>query len=204
MRNVTVVVDAGHGGKDPGAVYEPLIKPGASYYEKQITLPIALHLAGYIAGYDGDDISYKLLMTRSSDKKVSTTRRIWTANAFRADAFVSCHINDVRVQVDPEKVLGASVLYFRTSETAFDLADHILAEILKTGLLKRFSDGLMPSGVDILRKTRMPAVIAELGFIRNYQDLQVITDEDNQAKLAYAIFKGLHFWMKKTGGQAAS
>lgn len=197
--NKVIVVDPGHGGRDPGAVYEPYVKPGAAYYEKELVMPVSCHLAGYLCGYCHDDITYQVLLTRTTDRHVGLSRRILKANMSMSDILVSIHVNDVRPSVDPANVEGASVLYYHTSEAGFDLADNVLAEILKTGLLKRFSDGLIPSGVKILKKTSMPAILVELGFIRNYHDLEVITDEDNQAKLAYAIFKGIHYWITFQG-----
>lgn len=195
MREARVGIDPGHGGRDNGHTYIPLVKKGASYYEKDIALAIGLHLAAYMCGYHGDDIGYKVLLTRGSNKTVSKHRRILEANLAQLDAFVSCHVNDVGISSDPDKSQGVSVSYFHTSDEGFNLADSVLAEILKTGLLKPYEGGLEPSGVDILRKANMPAIIVKTGFIRNYTDLAVITDEDNQAKIAYAIFRGVHYWL---------
>lgn len=85
MRIKTVVIDPGHGGKDPGA-----ISSNRKHYEKNITLAVALRLGNMIkAAYPG----VKVVYTRSTDKYVELSKRAEIANRNRADLFISIHVN---------------------------------------------------------------------------------------------------------------
>ena len=90
----TVVIDPGHGGKDPGAV-------GKFSYEKDITLAIAKYLGGYIQKYCPD---VKVIYTRTSDVFVPLDKRAEIANKAKADLFISIHVNWEK----SHKVSGAS------------------------------------------------------------------------------------------------
>jgi N-acetylmuramoyl-L-alanine amidase len=79
----TIVIDPGHGGKDPGAVGK------LGVYEKDVALQIAKRLRDRLANYDG----YEVLMTRASDDTISLSDRVEFANANNADLFISIHIN---------------------------------------------------------------------------------------------------------------
>ena len=88
MRIKTVVIDPGHGGKDPGA-----ISRNGKYYEKNITLSVALKLGNMIkSAYPG----IKVIYTRSTDKYVELSQRAAIANRSRADLFISIHVNSAK------------------------------------------------------------------------------------------------------------
>lgn len=88
MRIKTVVIDPGHGGKDPGA-----ISRNGKYYEKNITLSVALKLGNMIkSAYPG----IKVIYTRSTDKYVELSQRAAIANRNRADLFISIHVNSAK------------------------------------------------------------------------------------------------------------
>lgn len=88
MRIKTVVIDPGHGGKDPGA-----ISSNRKHYEKNITLAVALRLGNMIkAAYPG----VKVVYTRSTDKYVELSKRAEIANRNRADLFISIHVNSAK------------------------------------------------------------------------------------------------------------
>ncbi|NOZ54558.1 MAG: N-acetylmuramoyl-L-alanine amidase [Gammaproteobacteria bacterium] len=78
----TIVIDPGHGGKDPGAV-------GASVYEKDIALDVAKRLRDRLLEYEG----YRVLMTREVDETMALNDRVNFANANSADLFISIHVN---------------------------------------------------------------------------------------------------------------
>jgi len=79
----TIVIDPGHGGKDPGAV-------GKSIYEKDIALEVALRLRDRLLKYD----NYRVLMTRETDVSMSLSNRVDFANESGADLFISIHVNN--------------------------------------------------------------------------------------------------------------
>lgn len=88
MRIKTVVIDPGHGGKDPGA-----ISRNGRHYEKNITLSVALKLGNMIkSAYPG----IKVIYTRSTDKYVELSQRAAIANKNRADLFISIHVNSAK------------------------------------------------------------------------------------------------------------
>lgn len=88
MRIKTVVIDPGHGGKDPGA-----ISKNGKFYEKNITLAVALKLGNLIKqSYP----NIKVIYTRSSDKYIELSRRAEIANKNKADLFISIHVNSAK------------------------------------------------------------------------------------------------------------
>ena len=88
MRIKTVVIDPGHGGKDPGA-----ISRNGKYYEKNITLSVALKLGNLIKqSYP----NIKVIYTRSSDKYIELSKRAEIANRNKADLFISIHVNSAK------------------------------------------------------------------------------------------------------------
>ncbi len=88
MRVKTVVIDPGHGGKDPGAVSK-----NRKYYEKNITLSVALKLGNMIKQAYPD---VKVVYTRSTDKYVELSQRAAIANRNKADLFISIHVNSAK------------------------------------------------------------------------------------------------------------
>ena len=88
MRIKTVVIDPGHGGKDPGA-----ISRNGKYREKDITLSVALKLGNLIKASYPD---IKVIYTRSTDKAVELSRRAEVANRNKADLFISIHVNSAK------------------------------------------------------------------------------------------------------------
>jgi N-acetylmuramoyl-L-alanine amidase len=176
-----LVIDAGHGGRDAGA-----ISKGNRYYEKNINLAILLQLKKLL-----DQENIKVYYTRTADDKVFLRPRAALANAVDADYFISihCNANDV---TSPN---GSEVLYYDNEFKGVksrDLAAIISEELGKTiplkqkGIVKRnFED------IFIMDKSVVPTVLIEVGYLTNNKDMDFLNKEENQKAVAQGIFNGI-------------
>ena len=170
--NRKVIIDAGHGGKEPGAVYE-------SRQEKEDALRLAFDV-GNALERRGISVSY----TRVSDVYDSPYEKAAMANASDADIFLSIHRNAMPV---PGTASGVENLVYEDSGTAGALGRNIgeaLAEAGWTDLGVKERPGLV-----VLRNTKIPAVLVEVGFINNEKDNEFL--DANMAATADAIADGV-------------
>lgn len=178
----TIVVDAGHGGTDSGAV-----APDRSAFEKTLNLKVARELARMLAA-EGANV----IMTRNDDVRVPLTERPAIANRARADAFVSVHFNSNRVANSRS---GTMTFFHRQDPQGILLAQCVNEAIRRaSGLpdLGAISDTrIYSSGFAVLRDARMPAVLLELGFINHRTDRARMVSAAYQRDMAAAVVKGL-------------
>ncbi len=149
-----VVIDAGHGGEyDPGAVFE-------GRQEKDDNLRLALAVGDILANN-----GVEVIFTRVTDVYDSPYEKADMANASDADFFVSLHRN---AAAEPGTGSGTMTLVYREEGLAEELASSINRELAKTG----FTDlGIFERpGLVVLRRTDIPAVLVEAGFIDNPED----------------------------------
>lgn len=167
-----VVIDAGHGGADPGAVYE-------GRQEKDDVLALALAV-GELLEQNGIDVVY----TRTEDVYDTPFEKAMIANNSGADFFVSLHRNAVPT---PNTASGIETLVFRDSGIAGEMARAINSELANLGFNNR---GVIERpNLVVLRRTQMPAVLVEAGFIDNESDNVKFDEEfDN---IAAAIASGI-------------
>lgn len=171
--NKRVVIDAGHGGEtDPGAVYN-------GRQEKDDTLRLALAV-GRILEEEGVDVVY----TRVSDIYDSPYEKAQMGNNAEADYFISLHRNATDNPVKPSGILS---LVYEDKGIPARLARSINRELEKTG----FADlGVSERpGLVVLRRTQMPAVLVETGFIDNPADNRFF--DENFDEIAKAIAGGI-------------
>lgn len=178
-----VLIDAGHGGWDPGKVSE-----SDNVLEKDINLQVALKLQAYLE--QGGSV---VLMTRIEDEALSNSKsldmksRKDLANVSKADILISVHQNSY----PQENVQGAQVFYFNESEKSKRLAECIQTEI------KNFADPdnrrLAKANTDyyVLKQTVVPAVIVECGFLSSNAERRELTTDEYQEKIAWSIYKGV-------------
>lgn len=167
-----VIIDAGHGGVEPGAVYQ-------GRREKDDTLQLAFDL-GSALEQRGIQVEY----TRVSDVYDTPYEKAAIGNQSDADFFISIHRNAMPV---PETASGVESLVFSEGGVAAELAANIneqLAAVGWTDLGVKERPGLV-----VLRKTRMPAVLVEAGFIDNSRDNAFF--DANLAATADAIADGI-------------
>lgn len=178
LKNKIVVLDPGHGGKDPGAVAGKIL-------EKDLNLKVSKILKDLLT-----NAGITVYMTRSDDRFVDLYERAAFANRLKANLFVSVHHN-----ASPDtKAQGVMTLYYpstkersMTGKKFAQIVQKNLVEVLKTrdwGIISR------PNLV-VTRETSMPAVIAELGFMSNSQELNKLVTQEFQKKAAESLYKSI-------------
>ncbi|MGN0397666.1 MAG: N-acetylmuramoyl-L-alanine amidase [Candidatus Fimimorpha sp.] len=167
-----IAIDAGHGGRDPGAVYQ-------GRQEKDDTLRLALAV-GEILKQNGVDVTY----TRTGDVYDSPLRKAQIANEANVDYLVSIHRNAMPV---PQSASGIETLVYQQGNRASGLARDINEQLQAVGFQNR---GVIPRpNLAVLRRSRMPAVLVEVGFIDNDKDNQLFDEEFDS--IAQAIADGI-------------
>jgi len=176
-----VVIDAGHGGFDPGMV-------SGKVEEKHINLGIAQKLQTFL-----EQGGATVIITRLDDsslgkgKSSDMNARKLIANTSHADIFVSIHQN----AYSSSNVKGAQVFYFNESDNSEKLAKLVQAR------LKEFVDPANKfshkanSNYYVLKQTMMPAVLVECGFLTNSSERKKLTSEEYQEKVAWGIYLGI-------------
>lgn len=177
-----VILDAGHGGWDPG-------KTGTKgENEKNINLQIAKQLKQYLE--QGGAVVY---MTRDSDEALGEKKgddmkeRKRIANESSGDIFVSIHQNAFPKQ----SAKGAQVFYHKQSEEGQKLAQEI-QKALKTYVDSENTREIKENtNYYILKKTQLPSALVECGFLSNSEEEQKLNSEQYQQKIAWAIYIGI-------------
>lgn len=216
-----VVIDAGHGGKDPGAI-------GKVIKEKTINLAVALKLGALISANHSDT---RVIYTRKNDIFVELDERAAIANKAKADLFISIHTNAARTRsargtetytlglarseenlevakrensaillednyqekyegFDPNSTESYIIFEFihnKHLEQSINLASGIQKEFCNTA--KRTDRGVRQAGFLVLRKTSMPSVLVELGYISNAEEEKYLASANGQQTLANSIYK---------------
>ena len=170
----TVVIDAGHGGKDPGAIS---VK---GFYEKTVNLSVARKVAAKLR-----QCGLRVVMTRSSDRFVELERRAEIANQYRADLFVSIHADSSLTRTHK----GYSVYVARQASYSSQKVARAIAKNLHK--VSPDGNGIRQADYRVLVKTRMPAVLVEIGYISNHGEAALIITDSFQKRIADAIFAGI-------------
>ena len=189
LSNKIILIDAGHGGWDPGKI------AGKNIFEKDINLSIAKKLQEYLEQSGAFVFMTRATDTALSNKKMSDMRnRREISNQTKADMMLSIHQNSfVR-----EKANGAQVFYYKDSSDGKNLAECIQKEIKKNADENNNHVAQTNSDYYILRKIKIPSVIIECGFLSNNNERQKLLDDKYQNKIAWAIYLGvLDYYTKK-------
>jgi len=217
-KSFLIVLDPGHGGKDPGAVG----KLGTR--EKDLNLAIAKKLAQKL-----ERVGYRVLLTRERDEFVSLKERVDFANKHKADIFISIHNNASR---ENPRAVGFETYFLAEGRTDLERAQAlkenealrmeegnnpflndelslILSDLAQTEFLKESEElacaiqdaadlylglanrGVKQSGFYVLRGALMPAVLVEGGFLSNRREEKLLRQEKTQERIAEAIFRGV-------------
>lgn len=169
---VKIVIDAGHGGKDVGAV-------GNGAKEKDLTLGIAQKLADRLR----DDSKFTLVMTREGDTYPTLQDRANLANQEQADLFMSVHINS-----GPSTAKGTETYYY-AGGTGKEYANVVHKYLLEaTGFPDR---KVRTANFYVIKYTKMPAVLVEIGFISNASETAKMVQEDFQQTVADKLYEGI-------------
>ena len=203
--DLVVALDAGHGGKDPGAVNGSLV-------EKELTLKIASYCRDALQGYSG----VKVVMTRSTDEYVGLTERVERAVDAGADLFVSFHINATAGATGFEVwIQNDSSWRYYLHEEGEELGNAILSKLEKLGIKNRgnkesdskngtkYSDGSPADYLTVLyesRKNDVPAVLIEHGFIDgSKKDQELLSSEASLKQMGEADAEAIaeHYGLSK-------
>lgn len=174
LQGKTIWIDAGHGGKDPGAINNDL-------QEKDAALHICLLLGEALM-----EQGARCLYSRMSDYFLEVSTRAKEANDAKADAFISIHLNSA----ENRYAVGTETLVFSTSGEAYKLASAIQKNIIAATGFKNRGVKSRP-GLGVLRLTNMPAVLVECGFISNDAEARKLFQETCQHDIANAICAGI-------------
>jgi N-acetylmuramoyl-L-alanine amidase len=219
-----VVIDAGHGGKDGGAVR-------GIYKEKEINLGVALAL-GQLIEKNYKDV--KVVYTRKTDVFIPLDRRAEIANKAKANLFISIHTNSTGAKTTNTSGADTYILGLARSEENLEVAkrensvilmeddyttkyegfdprspeSYIIFEFMTNTFMEqslqlanliqndfktvanRPNRGVRQAGFLVLRKTSMPCILIELGFINNQSEAVFLSTKDGQQTMASAIYSG--------------
>ncbi len=189
IANQVVVVDAGHGGMDPGAISQ------TKHEEKDITLAISKKLVRYLSQSGANVIS---LRNNDQDlcspnfkgrirerKRKDLSLRVQRAEDKKADLYISIHTN---ADVSPQWS-GAQTFYKAGNDRSKVVAISIQEEFIS--VLRNTKREAKTGSYYILDRLAMPAVIVEVGFLSNPQEAKLLVSDAYQDKIAYAIFSGI-------------
>lgn len=168
-KDVTVMIDAGHGGQDTGAISV------RGRYEKDLNLRVA-QMVYTILSVDGT-VTPRLM--RATDQFIAPLERVRIANEMRVDLFVSIHAN----MAPSPLVQGVESFYWREDSLFFATALH-KAVLDAVGTNDR---GVRKQRFAVVRATTMPAVLLELGFLSNASEEAKLHDEVTQRRIAEGI-----------------
>ena len=178
IKNKTIVIDPGHGGRDSGAV-------GVSgSLEKNLTLSTAKLLYDKLKSAGAN-----VYMTRSNDTYISLNSRVSTSHYRNAKAFISIHFDSI----SDRSVSGTTTYYYNS------LKDGPLAKDMNSELVKqtRLRDrGKKFGNFHVLRENKVPAVLLELGFISNRTEELTVATTSYQERASQGIFNGLAQYFK--------
>ena len=171
----TIVIDAGHGGYDPGAV-------SGSRLEKDDNLKMALAVQKSLQSAGGEE--QKIIMTRSTDVFIPLADRSEISNNNNADIFVSLHRNAA-----DDKLVNGFETFVQTNSPPINTtyAKNVHNEILDVGV--QTDRGVKQGNYSVLRNANAPAMLLELGFITNEKDNQLF--DQNLEAYAAAIARGI-------------
>lgn len=174
----TIVVDAGHGGRDPGTI-------SGSVYEKYLALDIAFYLQNIL-----EQAGARVVMTRSSDVFVDLYDRAYIANDAWADVFVSIHLNAFH----HSQMMGSQTYHYPGSRSGERLAGFVQSAMLRN--LKRPDREVRSANFVVLRETTMPAILVEPVFLTNPEEDQMVRDPDFQWMIAWSVYEGLNEYFR--------
>lgn len=171
-RRVVVMVDPGHGGKDPGAIGI------GGLQEKDVILSISQQVAALL-----EKQGIQAIMTRDSDYFVALAPRVEMARQAGANLFVSIHANSISNRPD---VNGLETYYYGIGKP--------LAETIHNSILQNININnrrVREARFYVLRNSAIPATLVEVGFVTGTQDAPKLGDSTYQSEMASAIAKGI-------------
>jgi len=194
-KRTTVVIDAGHGGEDSGAI------GFGDVYEKNLNLEIAFKLGDYLTSA-GFDVVYtrtedKLLYTEEQNikgmRKINDLKnRMNIANSYENSLFVSIHMNSFGAA----DCSGLQVYYGTTDTESKKLADLVQSSVVKRLQPSNHRKIKSGNGLYLLENSENPAILVECGFLSNPDECKKLSEKEYQKELSFAILCGIIEYMK--------
>ncbi len=191
-RDFTVVLDAGHGGRDPGA----LSPKDERIVEENITLGVALACREQL-----EKAGFRVLMTREDDTALADTvaadlaARAELANRAEATLFISIHVNSIDLKIGGAAAVSGMDCYYAEKDNLFpEFTDERLAILLGEGMTAANGNklnGIIKKRLAVVRSTKMPATLVEIGYITNTTDQERLTRESYRDDTAEGITEGV-------------
>ena len=189
----TVVLDAGHGGNDPGKIGVD------DSLEKDLNLIIAKKVQKLLEQQD-----VKVVMTRETDaglyeeqtsnKKVQDMKnRCALINETQPDCVVSIHQNSYH----EEYVTGAQVFYYGTSKEGERLAEILQEKLITHADPENHRQAKANESYYLLKKTEVPIVIVECGFLSNWEEAKKLQEDSYQNQIAWAVSMGILSYLQE-------
>lgn len=170
---VTIVIDPGHGGRDPGAIGIGGLR------EKDVVSSIAYEVASIL-----EQSGFRVILTRADDREIDLDPRVQIAERADADLFVSIHANSI--SLERPDVNGLETYYYQSGNR---LAQVIHQSILR--MLNMPDRGVRQARFYVIRNTSMPAVLVETGFVTGAQDARNFGDPTWRQQMSQAIASGI-------------
>lgn len=185
----SIVIDAGHGGKDSGA------RSAGGLLEKDITLSIALNLSKLLS-----QAGAKVALTRTTDTDLATERdrqlrqrqrgdlkgRVNLVHTHQPDLFISIHCNAV-----PSPTWHGAQTLYQEGNAAGKQAATLIQQSFQENLIDTTREPQSVSRLYVLRKVHRPAVLAEVGFLSNPAEAYELNTETYQERVAMALYVGI-------------
>ncbi|WP_042352339.1 SH3 domain-containing protein [Bacillus massiliigorillae] len=171
IQGKTIVLDAGHGGRDPGKI-------GATYLEKDLTLATVMETASLLQAAGAN-----VIFTRNQDAYIALEERVRVSHASNADAFISFHYNSAL-----KTSSGIMSFYYSPSKDRM-LANSIQNELVKNTNLH--NAGVHFGDFHVSRENSKPSVLVELGFLSNPTEESIISTASYRQKVARGIVQGV-------------
>lgn len=191
-QNIKVLIDAGHGGDDPGKV------SGDGTEEKDLNLAIATKLGKYLK-QQGMEVYYTrqndegLYSPGASNKKVQDMqKRCAIVENVKPDFMISIHQNSF----SDGQVRGAQVFYYATSEESKALGEALQEALVTYVDPKNHRKAKSNESYYILKKTKCPSVIVECGFLSNGEECKKLKTDQYQKKLVEGIYQGILMYLQ--------
>ena len=183
-----IVIDAGHGGHDQGTQSQMY-----KYQEKHLTLATAMMVKDHL-----ENLGYKVVMTRRRDIFIPLENRAKAANKPRNTLFVSIHFNAAANR----KAEGVEVFFYQEndsgdkerSKASKRLANSVLNDIIKSTHAP--SRGIKKGNFHVIRKTTIPSILVEGGFLTNKNEMIKLKDPKYLNRIAWGVAKGIENYLQ--------
>ncbi|WP_214741494.1 N-acetylmuramoyl-L-alanine amidase [Exiguobacterium sp. s48] len=173
-----IVLDPGHGGKDPGAT-------NGSLYEKTIVLDVTKRVEAYLRS----KYNYTVRLTRSTDVYLTLDERVAAAKSLRGDLFVSVHVN----AAGSSAAKGLETYY--SSQSAHSARSRVLASNIQSNLTGKMSGmsnrGVKTANYYVITYNTVPSALVELGFISSPTDLTYLRSNTSRQQMAEGVAEGI-------------